>query len=96
MNIFQPIVSFLRWSARELSRADGREGLALSDIETIVQWVRATAAVRGSDGQPLPGLRKNEEVAARIMRAFGDRIHPVTARILTWAAWLIAKRLKLV
>ena len=96
MNIFQPIISFLRWAARELSRADGREGLALSDIESIVQWVRLASEARGADGQPLPGLRKNEEVAARIVRVFGDRIHPATARILTWAAWLIAKRLKII
>lgn len=92
MNIFQPIVSFLRWAVHELSKADGREGLTASDIETVLGWVRAAASMRKQDGAPVAGLLKNEEVAAKIVSGFGGKVHPAIARIIAWAVYLIAQR----
>lgn len=93
MNIFKPIVSFLQWAALELSKADGQPGLSAQDFIVIKGWVVSVRDVFRTDGKtPLTGKEKSARVTEWIHSKFGDKIPDWTARIITWAAFLVAKR----
>lgn len=103
MNIFQPIVSFLKLAVIELSKADDKPGLSYDDIKVIVGWVqqvnnrtKIVGEGEASKEVKLTGREKTFAVAGWVLDRYAAKIPDWTSRIITWVAFRIAKKTKLI
>ena len=88
MNIFQPVVSFLRWAALKLSEADGKPQLTAGDIHAIVNKVVEVQTLFRSERGPERAAR----VAQWIGENIGNRLPEWARRPLVYVCWLIAHK----
>lgn len=86
MNIFQPIVSFIRAAVLKLSQLDKKEGLSLDDFARLLSWIQTAQSIKTG------GQDRAKWVADTVRRVFGDKVPGWTVDLIVWGSYLVAKR----
>lgn len=86
---FAPVQAFLEQAFLEVSKADGKPGLSLADLQVVLNKVEAARYQFTEEGA---GRLRAEFVRTAMERLFPGKFAPWLVDVLVWLAYALAKR----